>query len=86
MWQNSKTWNMTKLNNSKCGKTQKLKMWEKKTQQLKMWQNSKIKNVSKTKNINETKLLNSKCDKKIKNLKCDKSQKLKILQNSTTQI
>ena len=42
MWQNSKTEIVTKLNNSKCDKTQKLKMW----------QNSKTEIVTKPKNSN----------------------------------
>ena len=53
MWLNSKTQNVSKLINSKWGKTQKLKIWQNK--KLKMWQNSKTLNVTK----NWTKLENS---------------------------
>ena len=76
MWQNSKTQNVTYLKDSKCDKTQKLKIKQKskksicdKNQKLKMWPKSKTQNVT-----------------KLKNMKGDKTQKLKIWQNSTTQI
>ena len=89
---------MTKLKNSNCDKTQKLKLWPNlrtqmatklkksicdKTQILKLWQNSKSQIV--------TKLKNSNCDKtqklklwQLKNSNCDKTQKLKLWPNSKT--
>ena len=79
---NSKTKIMTKLQNSNCDKTPKLKLWKKK----------KKSNFDKTQIV--TKLNNSKCDKtqivaKLKlwqNSNCDKTQKLKLWKNSETQI
>ena len=85
MWQHLKTWNVTKLKNLKCGTTQKLKTWL----------NSKTQNVTKLKYLNVTKIkikLKMWQKSKIlnvtkpKKLKCDNTQKLKNLQNSTTQI
>ena len=70
VWQNSRTQNVTELKNTKCGKTQKFKIWQfknskcNKTQKLEIWQNSK--------------------GDKTQQLKCDKTQKQKFY-NSKTQ-
>ena len=90
MSQNSETENVTKLKNSKCGKTQKFKMWpNSKTQmgqhsKILMWQNPKTKNVKKLKKIkmwqNSKKIvtkvirLDYERRKKLRNWNCDKTQ------------
>ena len=61
---------VTKLRNSNCDKTQKLKLW----------QNSNTQIVTKVEN-SETEIVT-----KLKNSNCDKTQKLKFWQNSKTQI
>ena len=88
---NSKTQMVMNFKNSNCGKTQKLKLWEKsKTQmvikhKLKLWWNSKIQIV--------TNLENSHCDETQKLRQWwnstqigIKPKKLKLLWNSKTQI
>ena len=69
--QNSKTQKMTNLKNSQLDKRLKSKNVTK-LRKHKIWQNSK--------NSNVTKLKHSQCEY-FKNSKCDKRQKLKILQN-----
>ena len=85
VWQNSKTQIVrkktiktqivTKLQNSNCDKTQKLKLWKK---------NTKILNVTKFKDSNCDKTKKENCDK-TQNSNCDKTQKLKLRQNLETQ-
>ena len=65
----------TKLKNSNCDKTQKLKLRP----------NTKILNVTKFKNSNCDKTKKENCDK-TQNSNCDKTQKLKLQQNLKTQI
>ena len=75
---------MTKLNNSNCDKTQKLKLWQNsktqivtklknsncyKTQNCKFWQNS---NCDKTQKLNGDNIQKLKLKKKIKNSNCEK--------------
>jgi hypothetical protein len=65
----------TKLKNSNCEKTQKLKVWP----------ITKILNATKFKNSNCDKTKKENCDK-TQNSNCDKTQKLKLQQNLRTQI
>ena len=72
MWQNSKTKNLPNSKTKNVTKHQinvkKNRMWQNsecdKTQKLKILQNSKTQNVTKK---------NSKCDKILKKIKCDKT-------------
>ena len=66
---------MTKLKNSNCDKTQKLKLRP----------NTKVLNVTTFKNSNCDKIKKKNCDN-TQNSNCDKTQKLKLRQNSKTQI
>ena len=63
--------NVTKLKNSKCDKTQILKI-----RRFKMWQNSNTQNFTKFK----LKVWKNSVNSKFKNSKCDKTQKLKMWQ------
>ena len=82
---------MTKLKNTYCDKTQKLKLWQNfrkksncdKTWTLKLGQNSKPWIVTKLKKLKHLK--NSNCDK-TKKINCDKTWTNQLCQNSKTQI
>ena len=82
------TQNVTKLENSKCDKTQTLEMWQNsKGAKTKKNQDVTIQSVTKLKKIKMWQLKNSKYDKTQKfkiwqMTKCDKTQKLKMWQKS----
>ena len=85
MGRNTHTQNVTKLQNSNCNKTQKLKLWQIPTTKIvtklknlfvtnKIWENSKTQNVRKIKMSH------------IKNSNCNITQNLKMWQNKKSQI
>ena len=87
---NSKTSIKTQFKNSKCDKTQNLKLWQNSLTQIL----TKLKNSSCDTTQIVTKLKNSNCDKtrknsncdKTKKSNCDKTKKIKLWQNSKSQI
>ena len=84
-----KTQIVTKLKNSNCDKTQKLKFWQNSKTETETEHN--IFMVIPCRNV--TKFINSNCDKakkencdKTQNSNCDKTKKVKLQQNLKTQI
>ena len=86
MWQNSKSQIVTKLKNSNCDRTQKLKLWP--NSKLKLGKNPNTQIVQKVKNANGDKTQKVKLCKFFKTLTTlkysnrDKTQKLKLWPNS----
>ena len=87
MWQDYKTWNVTKLKNSNCGITQNTQYDKKKIKnKKKMWQNWKKSKCDKNQKLKMWQKSKTKNVIQLKNIKMWQNSKLKIWLNWTTQI